>query len=65
MTSFLVKHGQIWSNMVKSGQTWSEKYGQKEHGQKTWSEHCQNMLSLMRKNHQRVGSFHISPKRSV
>jgi hypothetical protein len=31
MTSFLVKHGQIWSNMVKSGQTWSEKDGQKEH----------------------------------
>jgi hypothetical protein len=30
MTSFLVKHGQIWSNMVKSGQTWSEKMVKKE-----------------------------------
>jgi hypothetical protein len=29
MTSFMVKYGQIWSNLVEPGQTWSEKDGQK------------------------------------
>jgi uncharacterized membrane protein YcjF (UPF0283 family) len=39
MTSFLVKHGQIWSNMVRK--RWSKKMVKKP-GKKTWSK---NMVS--------------------
>jgi hypothetical protein len=37
MTSFLGKHGQIWSIMVKDGRQKMVK----EYGQKTWSVHSQ------------------------